>query len=160
MCLVVVRVLKRDPYCYNQNCGCFCSLRLKKQIFWHIVAFTSIHSKYERAWKISHPSSLYLYDTQTLCLRKNDTFELIPWQRVCLRVVARSPDQQTSPLNRIAGFIGVCIRACYWTLFWDSRIHLVPSYHISLTLRRLMSYIYGAPFLDVSRSHTTTQHSR
>jgi len=31
---------------------------------------------------------------------------------------------------------------------------------LSLTLRRLMSYIYGAPILDVSRSHTTTQHSR
>ena len=36
--------------------------------------------------------------------------------------------------------------------------------HYTLTLRRLMSYIYiyiyGAPILDVSRSHTTTQHSR
>jgi len=30
----------------------------------------------------------------------------------------------------------------------------------TLTLRRLMSYIYGATMLDVSRSHTTTQHSR
>jgi len=30
----------------------------------------------------------------------------------------------------------------------------------SLTLRWLLSYIYGAPILDVSRSHTTTQHSR
>jgi len=30
----------------------------------------------------------------------------------------------------------------------------------ALTLRRLMSYIYGAPILDVSRSHTTTHHSR
>ena len=36
----------------------------------------------------------------------------------------------------------------------------------SLTLRLLMSYIYiyiyiyGAPILNVSRSHTTTQHSR
>ena len=33
-----------------------------------------------------------------------------------------------------------------------------------LTLRRLMSYIYiyiyGAPILEVSRSRTTTQHSR
>ena len=29
-----------------------------------------------------------------------------------------------------------------------------------LTFRRLMSYICGAPILDVSRSHTTTQHSR
>ena len=32
----------------------------------------------------------------------------------------------------------------------------------SLTIRLLMSYIYiyGAPILDVSRSHTTAQHSR
>ena len=30
----------------------------------------------------------------------------------------------------------------------------------SLTLRLLMSYIHGAPILDVSRSHTTTHHSR
>ena len=32
----------------------------------------------------------------------------------------------------------------------------------SLTLRLLISYmyIYGAPILDVSRSHTTTHHSR
>src|SRR5215475_13832365 len=30
----------------------------------------------------------------------------------------------------------------------------------SLTLRLIMSYIYGAPILDVSRSHTTTHHSR
>jgi len=30
----------------------------------------------------------------------------------------------------------------------------------SLTIRLLMSYIYGAPILDVSRSHTTTQHIR
>jgi len=29
-----------------------------------------------------------------------------------------------------------------------------------LTFRLLMSYIYGAPILDVCRSHTTTQHSR
>jgi len=29
-----------------------------------------------------------------------------------------------------------------------------------LTFGLLMSYIYGAPILDVSRSHTTTQHSR
>ena len=29
-----------------------------------------------------------------------------------------------------------------------------------LTFRLLMSYIYGAPILDVSRSHATTHHSR
>ena len=30
----------------------------------------------------------------------------------------------------------------------------------SLIIRLLMSHIYGAPILDVSRSHTTTHHSR
>jgi hypothetical protein len=35
-------------------------------------------------------------------------------------------------------------------------INLLPA----LTLKLLMSYIYGAPILHVSRSHTTTQHSR
>ena len=40
---------------------------------------------------------------------------------------------------------------------FDSRWY---HWNFSLTLRRLMSYIYGAPILDVSRSHTTTQHSR
>jgi len=36
----------------------------------------------------------------------------------------------------------------------------VSRIRVKLTLRQLMSYIYGAPILDVSRSHTTTQHSR
>ena len=34
------------------------------------------------------------------------------------------------------------------------------NWSITLTLRSLTLYIYGAPILDVSRSHTTTQHSR
>ena len=36
---------------------------------------------------------------------------------------------------------------------------LLPQFTL-LTLRSLTLYIYGAPILDVSRSHTTTQHSR
>jgi len=39
-------------------------------------------------------------------------------------------------------------------------IHMLLNYKNALTLRLLMSYIYGAPILDVSRSYTTTQHSR
>ena len=42
----------------------------------------------------------------------------------------------------------------------DAKI-LVQGLHVyTLTLRSLTLYIYGAPILDVSRSHTTTQHSR
>jgi len=39
-------------------------------------------------------------------------------------------------------------------------LQVVYSQSSLLTLRRPMSYIYGAPILDVSRPHTTTQHSR
>ena len=53
-------------------------------------------------------------------------------------------------------------------LHWGST-EMITEAHVSngygamvtrLTLRLLMSYIYGAPILDVSRSHTATQHSR
>ena len=44
--------------------------------------------------------------------------------------------------------------------FLSSLFSLVTLTKCGLTLRLLMSYIYGAPILDVSRSHTTTQHSR
>ena len=47
-------------------------------------------------------------------------------------------------------------RLCWETGTWRYNSTL----QTLLTLRRLMSYIYGAPILDVSRSHTTTQHSR
>ena len=42
-------------------------------------------------------------------------------------------------------------------IYWASVNYNV---NLALTLRLPMSYIYGAPILDVSRSHTTTQHSR
>jgi len=43
---------------------------------------------------------------------------------------------------------------------WNFRLFSALSMKNILTLRRLMSYIYGAPILEVSRSHTRTQHSR
>ena len=46
-------------------------------------------------------------------------------------------------------------------IFWEVRRPMHRADNLTtLTLRRLMSYIYGAPILDVSRSHTMTQHSR
>jgi len=45
-------------------------------------------------------------------------------------------------------------------LFVCCHMHRTAHTLFCLTLRWLMSYIYGAPILDVSRSHTTTQHSR
>ena len=39
-------------------------------------------------------------------------------------------------------------------------VHKTWKFSSTLPLRSLTLYIYGAPILDVSRSHTTTQHSR
>jgi len=52
---------------------------------------------------------------------------------------------------------------CYLlTLLAHHFLHVSTIRVKSLTLRVLMSYmcIYGAPILDVSRSYTTTHHSR
>jgi len=53
------------------------------------------------------------------------------------------------------------VRTLSWSL--TNRVyslHATSWSRTTLTLRSLTLYIYGAPILDVSRSHTTTQHSR
>ena len=52
------------------------------------------------------------------------------------------------------------ITKCFGELKFWSYVWPINFAKTKLTLRWLMSYIYGAPILDVSRSHTTTQHSR
>jgi len=61
-----------------------------------------------------------------------------------------------NPLNAELNPI-CCLLALLGThhFLYVSRIRVKSS-----TLRLLMSYMYGAPILDVSRSHTTTHHSR
>jgi len=49
---------------------------------------------------------------------------------------------------------------CLFCTFSGPYVVLSISCSHVLTLRSLTLYIYGAPILDVSRSHTTTQHSR
>ena len=60
---------------------------------------------------------------------------------------------QVCPLNAWLMLSACKLQACVFWFFTDCFGWL-------LTLRLLMSYIYGAPILDVSRSHTTTHHSR
>ena len=57
---------------------------------------------------------------------------------------------ELNPMCHLLALLGA------YLIFHVSRIRVKDR----LTLRLLMSYIYGAPILDVSRSHTTTQHSR
>ena len=57
----------------------------------------------------------------------------------------------------IACFVSFSVLfVCICVLYYCHRVAI----QLQLTLGRLMSYIYGAPILDVSRAHTKTQHSR
>ena len=60
-----------------------------------------------------------------------------------------------NPLN--AELNPIC---CLLALLAHHFLHVSRIRVKSLTLRLLMSHMYGAPILDVSRSHTTTHHSR
>jgi len=103
--------------------------------------------------------------------------DLVSWRWILTRIRLAS---------FVLCFLVASCRACEvsWTLTWHWNcinplnpelnpicylLALLGAHHFlhlsrirvkSLTLRRLMSYIYGAPILDVSRSHTTTQHGR
>ena len=88
-----------------------------------------------------------------------------------VRSVFRAPSQNVARRECYLRPVGMCTQnsAPSRRSFakFDTRKHLVISLsrntnkmQLFLTLRGLMSYIYGAPTLDVSRSHTTTQHSR
>ena len=73
-----------------------------------------------------------------------------------IHTISSVKNQQINPLNPELNPI------CYLLALLGAHdfLHVSRIRVKSLTLRRLMSYIYEAPILDVSRSHTTTQHSR
>jgi len=88
---------------------------------------------------------------------------------MCL-ITCHEPNLYSSSISKLAApRWGKCINPlntelnpiCYLlALLAHHFLHISRIRVKSLTLRLLMSYIYGVPILDVSRSHTTTQHSR
>ena len=74
--------------------------------------------------------------------------------------LANSPFKITFNIFLILAYNFIIVRTSHPLLPIEFIFHLLSFELVSLTLRRLMSCIYGAPILDVSRSHTTTQHSR
>ena len=75
---------------------------------------------------------------------------------MCVSVLIQGTYDLFNPLNPELNPI------CYFLALLGAHhfLHVSRIRVKSLTFRLLMSYIYGAPILDVSRSHTTTQHSR
>ena len=82
-------------------------------------------------------------------------YKTVPQCSKIQRLIKNAPMKEINPLNPELNPI------CYLLALLGAHHFL----HISrirvrlLTFRRLMSYTYGAPILDVSRSHMT-QHSR
>ena len=83
------------------------------------------------------------------------------WQKLtiihCIRFLsAPSHSDDINPLNAELNPI------CYLLALLGAHhfLHVNRIRVKSLTRRLLKSYIYGAPILEVSRSHTTTHHSR
>ena len=80
---------------------------------------------------------------------------------VLVRTLWRREQQLSAVGTRIIGRVGHSEVALPTVPFRFLKMSLdLYKAQTLLTLRLLMSYIYGAPILDVSRSHTTTQHSR
>ena len=86
-------------------------------------------------------------------------------ERISILIAVRSPTKKRLKFNPLNAELNpIC---CLLALLGVHHFLHVSRIRVkSLTLRQLMSYIYiyiyiyGAPILDVSRSHTTTHHSR
>jgi hypothetical protein len=91
-------------------------------------------------------------DCTTSCVFANS----LPEQRDHIRLFREQPALWT--LFRHVRNMRHALGSSY--LFLCCKCKSIGGSFLQLTLRWLMSYIYGAPILDVSRSHTTTQHSR
>ena len=86
-------------------------------------------------------------------------------QESCEETVSRGGEYKSIKPGPVENIVQVVCCGCDGKLkSWELGVNRVVGGIVTalemLTLRRLMSYIYGAPILDVSRSHTTTQHSR
>jgi len=89
-----------------------------------------------------------------LCFHWTDLYEI--W---CLRLLKNKVPLKSEKINPLNPELNP---VCYLLALLGAHhfLHVSRIRVKSLTLGLLMSYIYGAPILDVSRSHTTTQHSR
>ena len=115
---------------------------------------TALSSFSNRIWMFYSLSKII-----TLSRQRYNLISHVDWERCLL-----------NPNNRLFSFLKAYVRKEKCLIFIHRLLFSTESTNqmqqilkfitCHLTLRRLMSYIYGAPILDVSRSHTTTQHIR
>ena len=132
---------------WNQENKLRCDI--KKPIF-VIIYITHTHNG-----NCTSKKKIYWLETKVVAskgqLVRTDWFERIRgWAMYVLGFIVIKSNK------KICGTNAGC-KSKYWKRSWV--IHKLWSIN-RLTLRSLTLYIYGAPILDVSRSHTTTQHCR
>ena len=92
-------------------------------------------------------SQMYIYDTS-----------LHQILRTLIKLLINYYHQTKSPINPLKPELNPI---CYLLALLGHHFLHVSRIRVKLlTFRPLMSYVYEAPILDVSRSHTTTQHRR
>ena len=141
--------LKNKCCCLDQVCShqVLCYVTLFSTAFRSLPKRTLFQSV-----KVIHKKKAELLTT----LSQNGFRECFKFQKAHVAYCVVSDDNFFNPLNPELNPI------CYLLALLGAHhfLHLSRMRVKLLTFRRLMSYIYGAPILDVSRSHTTTQHSR
>ena len=152
LCLVLLKE--------SENCGrlyiliCFDELLLSTQIakFCYWKKKVSNHLQYLQYWaNFLNRQSLWHVNLEMTCssLIRNVLTEVCNAGSLVLPVKFNTLNPELNPICYLLALLG----AHHFLHVSRIRVKL-------LTFRLLMSHIYGAPILDASRSHTTTQHSR
>ena len=130
-------------------------------VFWNIVA-SNFHNRFVRLFILLNIFSNYIHSYIIVSSINLPLPEHNNTQPVFFRVQLSNAHSfiwrlgnDFNPLNTELNPICSLLALLAHHFLHVSRIRIK-----SLTIRLLMSYIYGSPILDVSRSHTTTHHSR
>ena len=122
---------------------------------------TASRSKWGMAWQEQVVAS-FQYACHTFCNNCwNSTGTSVTISGFQASIQIRSFETLLSEVTDVNPLNAELNPICYLlTLLAHHFLHVSRIRVKLLTFRLLMSYIYWAPILDVSRSHTTTQHSR
>ena len=161
-----IRDRNRTGKCVSAATGCIPTRHLRnsfkvygsvyrKYIPIYIQQDATLHFTFDYNYIIQCHINVIGRATRYCCDAVFEVLRHVPMQLLILFFV-RFLCRIISPLNAELNPI------CYLLALWGVHhfLHVSRIRVKSLTLRLLMSFIYGAPILDVSRSHTTTQHSR
>ena len=142
----------------NTNKMQLCNRIYCSRVYWRLNMFRAAHRSSSGALN-SICSLWFICPCGDQPLPRRLPFPTQPWQRPHGHI-----NQRLQIELELLMMSGVPLETCWaFNKLWNNKFYYKAAscwYLYWLTLRRLMSYIYGAPILDVSRSHTTTQHSR